>query len=200
MVSAHAPGRWVTGVNTAPSPGPGEVLLPYACALREHALGLIGHSVQLGTRPARLSARPACAVPPRRWRRDPASGAAAAGLLDAAEVPDGPSGGRQPALRDRPQRKLLSRERRVHIDQLPAFIADSEERIRAQLRAAGLAGDGRVLVYFHGYVTRDSDGPAEAAVPFTGSVEPIDDLRGLSPPDTDAFVPVAGADAQFPGS
>jgi DNA-binding transcriptional MerR regulator len=106
----------------------------------------------------------------------------------------------RPALRDRRQRKLLSRERRVRIDELPAFIGGAQERIRAQLRAAGLPGDGPVLVYFHGYVTRDSDGPAEVAVPFTGSVEPIDDLRvRISPAGTDAFVPVAAADASFPG-
>lgn len=103
-----------------------------------------------------------------------------------------------PALRDRPQRKLLSQERRVRIDGLPAFIADAQERIRARLRAAGLPGDGPVLVYFHGYVTRDSDGPVEAAMPFTGSVEPIDDLRvRLSPAGTDAFVPVTGAARQL---
>jgi DNA-binding transcriptional MerR regulator len=120
-------------------------------------------------------------------------------LVDTLELTTRPEPG-SPALRDRPQRKLLSRERRVHIDQLPAFIADSEERIRARLRAAGLPGDGPVLVYFHGYVTRDSDGPAEAAVPFAGSVEPIEDLRArLSPPGTDAFVPVARAEAEFPG-
>jgi DNA-binding transcriptional MerR regulator len=105
-----------------------------------------------------------------------------------------------PALRTRPQRKLLSRERRLYIDRLPAFIADSREHIRARLRAAGLADDGPMLVHFHGYVTRDSDGPVEVAVPFTGSVEPVDDLRvRLSPAGTDAFVPVAEADAVFPG-
>ena len=68
------------------------------------------------------------------------------------------------------------------------------------MRAAGLPGDGPVLVHFHGYVTRDSDGPVEVAVPFTGSVEPIDDLRvRISPAGTDAFLPVARADADFPG-
>ena len=105
-----------------------------------------------------------------------------------------------PALRGRPPRKLLSREGRVYIDRLPAFIADAKECIRARLRAAGLADDGPVLVYFHGYVTRDSDGPAEVAVPFDGSVEPFDDLRvRLSPAGTDAYVPVTGADTDFPG-
>jgi DNA-binding transcriptional MerR regulator len=53
-----------------------------------------------------------------------------------------------PALRNRPQRKLLSRQQRVRIDGLTAFIADAQERIRAQLRAAGLPGDGPVLVHF----------------------------------------------------
>jgi DNA-binding transcriptional MerR regulator len=33
---------------------------------------------------------------------------------------------RSPALRTRPQRKLLSREQRVGIDRLPSFIADSQ--------------------------------------------------------------------------
>lgn len=105
-----------------------------------------------------------------------------------------------PALRHRPERKLLSRERRLHIDQLPSFIAESQERIRAQLRAAGLPADDPVIVHFHGYVTRDGDGPVEVAVPFTGSLEPVDDLRiRISPAGTDAFVPVAKQDAEFPG-
>jgi hypothetical protein len=55
-------------------------------------------------------------------------------------------------------------------------------------------------VHLHGYVTRDSDGPVEAAVPFIGSVEPVDDLRvRISPAGTDAFVPIAEANADFPG-
>ncbi|MEV0228146.1 MerR family DNA-binding transcriptional regulator [Nonomuraea sp. NPDC050786] len=104
-----------------------------------------------------------------------------------------------PTLRSRPQRKLLCRERRVHIDELEAFIADAQEHIRARLRAVGLSDDGPTLVHFHGFVTRDSDGPVEVAVPFTGSVEPVDDLRvRLSPAGTDAVLPVAKADADFP--
>jgi DNA-binding transcriptional MerR regulator len=37
-----------------------------------------------------------------------------------------------PTLRTRPQRKLLSREQRVHIDQLPAFIAASAPAARSR--------------------------------------------------------------------
>lgn len=104
-----------------------------------------------------------------------------------------------PTLRPRPRRALLCREQRVHIGELEAFVADSQERIRGRLRAVGLPADGPTLVHFHGFVTRDSDGPVEVAVPFTGSVDPADDLRvRLSPAGTDAVLPVAKADACFP--
>jgi hypothetical protein len=104
-----------------------------------------------------------------------------------------------PTLRARPQRKLLCRERRVHIDELDGFVTETQEHIRARLRAIGLPDDGPTLVHFHGFVTRDSDGPVEVAVPFDGSVEPVEDLRvRLSPAGTDAFLPVAKADAYFP--
>jgi DNA-binding transcriptional MerR regulator len=104
-----------------------------------------------------------------------------------------------PRLQARPQRKLLCQERRVHIGELEAFVAAAQERIRARLHAVGLPGAGPVLVHFHGLVTHDSDGPVEVAVPFTGSVDPVDDLRvRLSPAGTDAYLPVAEADAGFP--
>lgn len=104
-----------------------------------------------------------------------------------------------PAIRVRPQRKLLCRERRVHVDELDVFVADSQESIRARLRASGLAGDSSTQVQFHGFVTRDSDGPVEVAVPFIGTIDPVDDLRvRLSPAGTDAVLPVAQADANFP--
>jgi hypothetical protein len=104
-----------------------------------------------------------------------------------------------PRLRVRPPRKLLCQERRVHIGELETFVTDAQQRIRARLQAIGLSHDGPTLVHFHGFVTHDSDGPVEVAVPFTGSVEPVDDLRvRLSPAGTDVYLPVAEADAGFP--
>ena len=119
-------------------------------------------------------------------------------LIEALEGAGSPVSG-APTLRARPQRKLLCQEQRVHIGELEAFVARAQERIRARLQAVGLSGGGPTLVHFHGYVTHDSDGPVEVAVPFSGSVEPVDDLRvRLSPAGTDACLPVAGADAEFP--
>lgn len=104
-----------------------------------------------------------------------------------------------PRLRARPPRKLLCREQRVHIGELDTFVTDAQLCIRARLRATGLPHDGPTLVHFHGFVTHDSDGPVEVAVPFTGSVEPVDDLRvRLSPAGTDVYLPVTEADAGFP--
>jgi len=120
-------------------------------------------------------------------------------LVDALDGGGRPA--RTPALRSRPERKLLCREQRVHIGELEQFEAESAGRIRARLRACGVAADGPKLVYYHGMVTRDSDGPAEVAVAFTGaSVEPVDDLRvRLQPAGVDVWLPVAKDDATFPG-
>jgi DNA-binding transcriptional MerR regulator len=119
-------------------------------------------------------------------------------LVDAFDGGDLPAG--TPALRARPERKLLCREQRVHIAELEDFEAESLDRIRARLRSSGAAADGPMLVYFHGMVTRDSDGPAEVAVAFTGAVEPVDDLRvRIQPAGVDVWLPVAKDDATFPG-
>jgi DNA-binding transcriptional MerR regulator len=119
-------------------------------------------------------------------------------LVESLDRPDR-AAACSPALRPRPARKMLSRERRIRVDRLPGFIADTRERIRLQLDAAGVPSDGPLLVHFHGYVTRDSDGPVEVAIPFSGSVEPIDDLRvRISPGGTDAFAPAVGENTKFP--
>ncbi|TDC82373.1 MerR family DNA-binding transcriptional regulator [Micromonospora sp. KC606] len=120
------------------------------------------------------------------------------GLIEALDAGSRPTTS-TPTLRTRPPRKLLCRELRVHIDELEEFVADSQQRIRARLQATGLSSDGPALVHFHGFVTHDSDGPVEVAVPFTGAVEPVDDLWvRLSPAGTDACLPLAGAEARFP--
>jgi DNA-binding transcriptional MerR regulator len=97
------------------------------------------------------------------------------------------------------ERKLLYRERRLHVDALSDFTASSQARIRARLTDAGLPGDAPVQVHFHGLVTHDSDGPVEVGVGFDGSVEPFDDLRiRLVPAHLQAYLPVPPACSSFP--
>jgi DNA-binding transcriptional MerR regulator len=81
------------------------------------------------------------------------------------------------ALRPLPDADLLSAERRLTVEDLPDFIADAAERIAGHLAASGATATGPVRVIYHGMVTEDSDGPVEVAVPFTGTVAAVDDLR-----------------------
>jgi len=97
------------------------------------------------------------------------------------------------------EHKLLYREQRLHVDALEDFSAESQARIRARLRDAGLISDEPLQVHFHGLVTRDSDGPVEVGVAFAGSVDPIDDLRiRLVPAHLQAYLPVPSASSVFP--
>lgn len=97
------------------------------------------------------------------------------------------------------EQKLLTRERRVHIDELDAFIEESHHLLLTRLREAGQATAGPLQVHFHGLVTQDSDGPVEVALAFEVSAEPAADLRiRLSPAQHQVFVPVLRKDADFP--
>ncbi|CAM3415975.1 MerR family transcriptional regulator [Stackebrandtia soli] len=95
----------------------------------------------------------------------------------------GRRGAGDPALADAirvhpiPPRRVLYRQLRVRVDLMDDAIAESARRIRAHLEAEGIPDDGRILVFFHGMVTLDSDGPIEIAVTAPRPVEPVDDLR-----------------------
>jgi DNA-binding transcriptional MerR regulator len=97
------------------------------------------------------------------------------------------------------EHKLLYREQRLHVEALEDFTAQSQARIRARLKDAGLAYDAPIQVHFHGLVTRDSDGPVDVGVAFAGSVEPVDDLRiRLVPDHREAYLRVPTAASEFP--
>ncbi|WP_018347964.1 MerR family transcriptional regulator [Longispora albida] len=103
------------------------------------------------------------------------------------------------ALREVPERKVLSVERRVRVDGLDTFVTDAAARIRAHLAASGVRDDAPMRVWFHGLVTQDSDGPVEVTVPFSGTVEPAGDLSvRIEAARTEAYIPVPEAEASFP--
>jgi DNA-binding transcriptional MerR regulator len=81
------------------------------------------------------------------------------------------------ALRPVPEGDLLTAEKRLTVEALPGFIADAAARITGHLEASGATAAGPLRVIYHGMVTEDSDGPVEVAVPFTGRVAAVDDLR-----------------------
>ena len=98
-----------------------------------------------------------------------------------------------------PERKLLTVERRLHVDELVTFVDAAADRLRAHLLASGVPSDGQLRVFFHGMVTLDSDGPIEVSVCCTGPVEPVGDFRiRLAPAQTEAFLPVERSEAWYP--
>ncbi|MGY1689455.1 MerR family transcriptional regulator [Geodermatophilus sp. SYSU D01105] len=103
------------------------------------------------------------------------------------------------ALRTTDELTLLSTRRTTTVDGLDAVITTAREAIEAHLDASGAARAGALRVVYHGMVTEDSDGPVEVAVPFTGVVEPVADLRvRRQPAGREAVTVLARGEAEFP--
>ncbi|HET8683876.1 MAG TPA: GyrI-like domain-containing protein [Micromonosporaceae bacterium] len=77
--------------------------------------------------------------------------------------------------RELPEQKVLCLQRRVSISELFDFY-DEEHTIIKQLTACGATKSGPFTVIYHGPVDEVADGPVELCVPFTGTVEPTDEM------------------------
>jgi len=71
---------------------------------------------------------------------------------------------------------------------LPHFIPDAIGRLRRHIESQGATAKPFDLVLYHSAITPDVEGTAEVCVPFTGTVEPTDDVVvRLEPARTEAF-------------
>ena len=103
------------------------------------------------------------------------------------------------ALRTVPGKDLLTTERRQTVEGLSDFIGEAVDRITAHLETSGASVAAPMRVIYHGMVTEDSDGPVEVAVPFTGSVAAVDDLRvRRQGAGTEACTALSRREADFP--
>ena len=101
--------------------------------------------------------------------------------------------------RDVPEQKVLSTQRNLTAGDLPDFIDQAYSRMFAHLHAAGVPVSGAPFVVYHGEVSEDSDGPVEACLPFTGTVEPAGALGvRLEPAHTEAYTRIPKRQIQFP--
>jgi DNA-binding transcriptional MerR regulator len=100
---------------------------------------------------------------------------------------------------DRPRAKVACITRECDQQSLvPTMLACAAE-IDAHLRAAGAEPAGERWLLFHGHVTPDSEATVEIALPFTGTVEPTDDIViRIEPAQTLAAVTVPRADCFYP--
>jgi DNA-binding transcriptional MerR regulator len=102
-------------------------------------------------------------------------------------------------LIDRPRLKVAAITRDCDQQSLvPTTLACAAE-IDAYLRAAGADPIGERWIVFHGHVTPDSEATVEISLPFTGSVEPTDDiLIRIEPAQTLAAATVSRGDCFYP--
>jgi DNA-binding transcriptional MerR regulator len=68
-------------------------------------------------------------------------------------------------LREVDEQLVLTEQRHVRVDELPRWIGTALTRQHQALEAADARAAGPSLVIYHGEVTEDSDGPAEACTP-----------------------------------
>jgi len=77
--------------------------------------------------------------------------------------------------RELPEQRVVCLKRRVSISELFDFY-EEEHTIIKHIKACGGTKSGPFTVIYHGPVDEVADGPVELCVPFTGTVEPTDEM------------------------
>ena len=102
-------------------------------------------------------------------------------------------------IRDIPEQKLVTIERRVYIKELPTFVKTTGKELYHYILESKQEVAGHHMAIYHGLVNEDSDGPVENCVPFKGSLEPEGEMRiRLEPAHKIAFVRITKAQVVFP--
>lgn len=78
--------------------------------------------------------------------------------------------------REAPTTTVAAIRREVDQAALVPSMTDGGKRIRRHLRDAGAKPAAEMWWIYHGLVTPDSEAPVEVCVPFTGQVDPVDDI------------------------
>jgi hypothetical protein len=90
--------------------------------------------------------------------------------------------------RDVPEHKVATLQGNVLAKDLPGFMGDAMSAIHDHLTEANCKAGGACFVVYPGEVNEDSDGPVEVCLPFTGTLEPVGDMRvRLEPAHQEAF-------------
>jgi DNA-binding transcriptional MerR regulator len=95
--------------------------------------------------------------------------------------------------------KVLAVQRRVTVHDLPPFIGGSMVRLSGYLADNGAVVNGSAMAIYRGPVNEDGDGPVEVCVPFTGSVEPVDDMAiRVEPAHREAYTTLTKSQFEYP--
>jgi hypothetical protein len=102
-------------------------------------------------------------------------------------------------LREIDEQLALTEQRHVRADELPAWIGTALTRQHQALAAADAHAAGPSLVIYHGEVTEDSDGPAEACTPIRPDTAGRLDLpTRTEPAHREAYTTLTKAQVAYP--
>lgn len=94
---------------------------------------------------------------------------------------------------------VVSIEEKVIVDDLPGFIQRAMGDLY-DLIGESNANPGTPFVIYHGEVNKDSDGPVEVCVPYSGEVKARDTARiRVEPAHKEAFTRITKGQVAFPG-
>lgn len=97
------------------------------------------------------------------------------------------------------EQKVATIQEHHRADVLPEFISAAMAKLYNTINAADLS-TGTPFVVYHGQVNTDADGPIEVCVPFSGSLDPVDDIRvRIEPAGVEAFTTITKQEVEFPG-
>lgn len=103
------------------------------------------------------------------------------------------------STREVAEQHVLTEQRHVRAEALPVWIGDALGRQHRALAAASAGSDGPPFVAYHGEVSEDSDGPAEACTPVRGELaEQLGLPTRIEPAHREAFTTLTKAQVVFP--
>jgi DNA-binding transcriptional MerR regulator len=98
-----------------------------------------------------------------------------------------------------PAMTTISVTQRVCIEELPAYLSSTIDRLQNMVRSQGLKSAGAPVVRYHGEVNEDCDGPVEVCLPVTDLVELDEDVALKEWPAVDvAYTVVTRRQGMFP--
>lgn len=100
-------------------------------------------------------------------------------------------------VRDVPEQTILTEQRHVKAQELPAFIDESVGRLLKAAAGHGEGVTGPCFIIYHGEVNEDSDGPVEICLPINPT-GPVDSAIRVEPAHREAYTRIIKAQVAYP--
>jgi hypothetical protein len=96
-----------------------------------------------------------------------------------------------------PAQRVMSAQRRLHVEQIPSFVAETYAAFAELL--AGASATGPLTLIFHGIVDADRDGPLEIVLGCPDGIAPTDAVGiRIEPAHDEAYTTITKAQWAYP--